>query len=70
MLTRFLNDNKLIRKNAESSMRAVYKKALIKIGILLMSAKLLINSKATYQANINKYVDISSPWRELFSKLK
>ena len=44
---RFVTDNKSLRKRVESSAKAVYKKAWLKIVISLMSALFFINSKRT-----------------------
>ena len=51
---RFLTDSKSLRKKVESSAKAVYKKAWLKIVIPLMSASFLINSKRTSKASINR----------------
>ena len=51
---RFLTDSKSLRKKIESSARAVYKKAWLKIIIPRMSASFLINSKRTSKASINR----------------
>ena len=67
---RFSNDNKSLRKKVESSAKAVWKKAWLKIVIPLMSALFLINSKRTSKASINRYGEMGSPWRARFSKLK
>ena len=59
-----------MEKKVESSANAVYKKAWLKIFIILISALFLINSKRTSKASINKYADMESTWRAPFSKLK
>ena len=66
---RFLTDSKSLRKKFESSAKAAYKQAWLKIVIPLMSSLFLINSKRTSTASINRYVEMGSRWRALFSKL-
>ena len=67
---RFLTDSKSLRKKVDSSAKAVYKKARLKIVIPFMSALFLINSKRTSKACINRYPKMGSLWRAPFSKLK
>ena len=67
---RLMTHNKSLRKKVESSVKVVYKKAWLKIVILLMSALLLINSKRTSKAIVNRYAHMVSPWCVTFSKLK
>ena len=67
---RFLTDSKSLREKVESSAKAVYKKAWLKIVIPLMSSLFLINSKRTSKASIKRYAEMGSPWRAPFSKLK
>ena len=70
MSIRFLTDNKSLRKKVESSAKAMFKNAWLKIVIPFMSALYLINSKRTSKGSINKYANIRLPWRAPFSKLK
>ena len=58
--------NNSLRKKVDSSAKAVYKKAGLKILIHLMSTIFLINSKRS-KGSINKYADIGSTWRALYS---
>ena len=60
--------NKSLRKKVESSAKAVYKKAGLKILIHLMSTIFLINSKRSPKGSINKYADMGSTWHALYSK--
>ena len=55
---KFLIDSNSLRKNAESSAKAVYKKVWLKIVIPLMSALFFINLKRTSKAGINRYAEM------------
>ena len=51
---RLLTDNKSLREKVESSTKAVYKIAWLKIVVPLMSSLFFINSKRTSKSNKNK----------------